>query len=77
MLLWEATDKGWTLKAGVCASIFLIILHLIGFFYVFRPDNPDLHSLQPLDPVNPRTSHRRETVFGVEVPRRPRQPVIP
>ncbi|KAJ3571888.1 hypothetical protein NP233_g3461 [Leucocoprinus birnbaumii] len=67
VLLWQATNKGWTLKAGTCASIVVIALHLIGFVYVFRPDNAELYDQHPLDPTESSAHKRHDTVFGVEI----------
>ncbi|KAF9451037.1 hypothetical protein P691DRAFT_808881 [Macrolepiota fuliginosa MF-IS2] len=73
VIMWEAENKGWLLKAGVSGCIFVITVHLAGFFYVFRPSNPELHDLTPLGPAERHPVRQRETVFGVQVGHRVQQ----
>jgi len=41
VIVWEATNKGWIVHAGVIISIFVFSLHLGGYAYVSRDDSSE------------------------------------
>jgi len=55
VIVWQATDKGWVVKAGVVAAVVALFVHLAAFAFLFREQDtaayliPDHEVFVPAD----------------------------